>query len=221
MSFDALQSTLKSRYSCRGYLPDPVPQAEVEAVLSAAQHVPSWCNSQPWHVMACGTEETERLRQALYPHASEAAHASDIPFPEAYEGPYKDRRRECGWQLYDAVGVQKGDREASGRQMMENFRLFGAPHFLLITTPKKLGAYGILDCGAFVTAVTLGLQARGIGSVAMASVAGFAPFMRDWFAVPEDRDVLCGIAFGYPDPDHPANQFRTSRAPLDEVVSWR
>jgi nitroreductase len=221
MSFDTFASILKARYSCRGFRPDAVPRAEIDAVLSAAQQVPSWCNSQPWHVTVCGVAETERLREALYPHAAEASHQADVPFPEAYEGPYRDRRRECGWQLYDAVGVQKGDRAASGKQMMENFRLFGAPHFLLVTTPKRLGSYGVLDCGAVVTGVLLGFEARGIASVAMASVAGFSPFMRDWFDVPEDRNVLCGVSFGYADSDHPANAFRTTRAPLAEVVNWR
>jgi hypothetical protein len=74
-------------------------------------------------------------------------------FPDAYEGVYNSRRSTCGWQLYDAVGAQKGDRAASEQQMIENFRLFGAPNFLLITTPKTLGPYGI-SCGI------LGVHAR-------------------------------------------------------------
>ncbi len=218
---DTLGTILRARFSCRAYLKDPVPRALIDAALADAQHVASWCNSQPWQVTACGAEETARLAKALYAHATDARHQSDVPFPERYEGIYKARRSDCGWQLYDAVGVQKGDRAASAAQMHENFRLFGAPNFLLITTPKALGAYGILDCGAFVTGTLLALQARGIGSVAMASVAGFSPFMRDWFAIAEDRDVLCGIALGWPDPDHAANSFRTSRADPAEAVDWR
>jgi len=40
-----------------------------------------------------------------------------------------------------------GDREASKRQTLENFRMFGAPHVAIITTERKLGTYGVLDCG--------------------------------------------------------------------------
>ncbi|MDJ0820479.1 MAG: nitroreductase [Paracoccaceae bacterium] len=218
---DAFAQLLRARYSCRGFLPDPVDQTLIDAALSDAQHVPSWCNSQPWQVTACGREETDRLRAALYDHATKGAAQSDIPFPTAYENEYRDRRRTCGWQLYEAVGVEKGDRAGSAKQMMENFRFFGAPHFLLVTTPKALGPYGVLDCGAFVTAVLLGLQARALGGIAMASVAGYAPFLRDWFGIAEDRDVLCGIACGLPDPEHPANRFRTERAAPAEVVDWR
>ena len=217
----SLAQLLHARQSCRAFLPEPVPQDTVAAALRDAQQVPSWCNSQPWQVIACGPEETDRLRNALYAHVETAKHASDIPFPASYDGRYKERRSTCGWQLYDAVGVEKGDRAASARQMRENFRFFGAPQFLLITTPKALGPYGVLDCGAFVTAALLALEARGVGAIAMASVAGFAPFVRDWFDIPKERDVLCGISLGWPDRDHRANKFRTNRADLSEVVEWR
>lgn len=218
---DTLGEILRARFSCRAFLPDPVPREVINAALADAQHVPSWCNSQPWQVIACDAGETDRLRAALYDHVATASHASDIPFPAAYEGVYKERRSTCGWQLYDAVGVQKGDRAGSAQQMRENFRFFGAPQFMLITTPKALGPYGVLDCGAYVTAALLALEARGVGAIAMASVAGFAPFVRDWFGIAEGRDILCGISLGWPDRDHPANGFRTGRAGLNEVVEWR
>lgn len=216
-----LGALLRNRASCRAYRPDPVPRALIDSALRDAQNVPSWCNSQPWQVIACDTAETDRLRAALYDHSGTSTAQSDIPFPKSYDGAYGERRRNCGWQLYKAVGIEKGDRIGSAQQMRENFRLFGAPHFMLITTPKALGAYGALDCGAFVTATLLALQARGVASIAMASVAGFSPFMRDWFQIPQERDVLCGIAFGYADPDHPANSFRTTRATADDVITWR
>lgn len=221
MTFEDYAALLSARFSCRGFLDRPVSRQEISAVLAAAQQVPSWCNSQPWQVTACGPSETASLRADLLAHAAEEVPESDIPFPERYDGPYAERRRACGWQLYDAVGVEKGDRAGSARQMMENFRLFGAPNFLLVTTPKALGPYGVLDCGAFVTAILLGLQARGLGGIAMASVAGYAGFFRTRFDIGAERDVLCGIALGHPDPEHPANGFRTTRAAEAEIVIWR
>lgn len=217
----ALGALLRARFSCRAYQDREVPKDVIADALADAQHVPSWCNSQPWQVVACGMAETRRFADALYTHVADASHNSDLPFPERYEGVYKTRRSKCGWQLYDAVGVERGDRAASARQMRENFRLFGAPNFLLITTPKMLGAYGALDCGAYVTAVCLALQARGVASIPMASTAGFASFVHDWFGIPDERAILCGIALGYADMDHPANTFRTGRASQEEVVDWR
>jgi hypothetical protein len=63
----------------------------------------------------------------------------DFPFPREYHGVYLGRRRECGFQLYETVGIARGDRVASARQGRENFRLFGAPHVCIVTTDEGLG----------------------------------------------------------------------------------
>ncbi len=42
--------------------------------------------------------------------------------------------------------------------------------------------------------------------------------VRELLALPEDRLVVCAVSFGYADPDHPANAFRTERAGVDDVV---
>lgn len=219
--FDAFDALLSRRHSCRGFLPDPVPDATIERIVATAGKAPSWCNAQPWRLTVTRPAETDRLREALFAHARTARHTPDIPFPVRYAGVYKERRSVCGWALYDAVGVAKGDRDGSGRQMMENFRFFGAPHHALVTTEADLGTYGVLDCGAFVTAFTLAAEALGVASIPQAAVASFAPFLRDWFGVPEGRWIVCGISFGYEDTAHPANGFRTDRAPLGEVLDWR
>ncbi|MCI2399340.1 nitroreductase [Aliiroseovarius subalbicans] len=220
MNSTALDALLSARHSCRAYLPDEVPRDVIVDILTAAGRVPSWCNAQPWQVEVTGKAETDRLRDALFTHAQTASHAPDVPFPAAYSGAHQARRRNCGWQLYEAVGVEKGDRAASTAQMMENFRFFGAPHMALITAPAELGPYAYLDCGGLITAFTLAAQARGLGTIPQAAVASFAPFLRDWFDIGDDRVILAGIAFGYPDKNHPANAFRTDRADLSEWVTW-
>ncbi|MCR8827081.1 nitroreductase family protein [Pseudosulfitobacter koreensis] len=218
---DTLNAVLDARYSCRGYLPDPVPQATVEAIVAAAQKVPSWCNAQPWQLTVTRGAATERFREALYAHAMANAPAPDLEWPEKYRGVYGDRRRACGFQLYNAVGIEKGDRPAAAKQMMENYRLFGAPHVALVTAPKELGPYGAMDSGGFVTAFTLAAAALGVASIAQAAIAAHAPMVRAHFGLPEDRNLLCAISFGYADPDHPANSFRTERAAPADVIDWQ
>jgi nitroreductase len=216
-----LSDLLRARHSCRAYKPDPVARKTVEAIIADAQRVPSWCNAQPWQVIVTAPAQTDALRAGLMHHAFKGGHSPDIPFPERYEGAYRDRRRTCGWQLYEAVGVEKGDRAASSRQMMENFRFFGAPHVALITTEAALGPYSLVDIGGFVTGFTLAAKARGLDTIPQAATASFAPFLRTWFDLPESRQIVCTIAFGHGDSDHPANGFRTERAGMDEVLDWR
>jgi nitroreductase len=218
--FQALDRVLAIRHSCRGFRPDPVPRPLIERILRAAQRTPSWCNAQPWHLVITSGEATERFRRGLMEHVATAAPRSDFPFPREYRGVYLKRRRECGFQLYDSVGIARGDREASGRQARENFRLFGAPHVAIVTTDEALGVYGVLDCGAYVSTFMLIAASLGVASIAQASIASQASFVRAHFSIPEDRKIVCAVAFGYGDGGHPANAFRTSRAEPDEVVAW-
>lgn len=220
--FETLSTLLHDRHSCRAFQSTPVPANDIREIVRLAGRVPSWCNAQPWHITVTDPSMTDAFRDALLDHIrTTGTHAPDVPFPQAYTGPHKERRRTCGWQLYEAVGVAKGDREGSSAQMMENFRLFGAPHVAIVTTPKELGPYGALDCGAFVTTFTLAAQAKGIASIPQAALASYAPFIRQFFDLPEDRDMLCAISFGYANASHPANSFRTERAPLDDILEFK
>ena len=219
--FEALTNMLRTRYSCRAFRPDPVPRDAIERILAAAGRVPSWCNAQPWQVIVTAGAETDRFRDGLYAYASENAMRHDLDAPKRYTGVYQERRRTCGWQLYEAVGIEKGDRAASGEQMKENFRLFGAPHVAIITSEADLGPYGVLDCGGFITTFCLAAQALGIATIPQAAVAGHSRFVHQFFGIPENRLVLAAISFGYADADHPANSFRTGRAALDDLLDWR
>lgn len=215
----AFERLLHARWSCRAFLPTPVPRPLIERVLEAAQRTPSWNNTQPWQVLVTQPAATEALRQALA-HEQPEPPDFDIPAPTAYQGVYAERRRACGWALYDAVGIVKGDREASARQARENERFFGAPHLLLVTSDAALGPYGVLDCGAWVNNFLLAAASHGVASIAQAALARRSAFLRRWFGIADDRQVVCGISFGLADLDHPANRFRTTRAPLAEAVRW-
>ncbi len=216
-----LDALLAARHSCRAFRPDPVPRSVIEGIISTARRAPSWCNAQPWQLTVTSGTETERFRAALQAEANDAAPAPDLDWPTRYSGIYQERRRTCGWQLYEAVGVARGDRAASARQMMENFALFGAPHCAILSSPAELGPYGAMDCGGFVTAFTIAAQAYGVASIAQAAVASYGPLLHRHFAIPEDRLILCGISFGYAQGDHEANSFRTERAAVSDIVDWR
>lgn len=217
---DVLQQLLDTRHSCRGFRPDPLPQAVMARIVAVAQRTASWCNAQPWQVHVTRGEATERFRQAMLAPARADEPGPDFDWPQAYEGAYLTRRRECGLALYESVGIARGDREGATRQARENLRLFGAPHVALITTPRALGAYGAVDCGAYVAQFMLAATSLGVATIAQAALAARPQRVRDFFGLPDDRLVVCGISFGYADEQHPANRFRTTRAAPDEAVSW-
>lgn len=215
------EQAVRERYSARMFRPEPVAHEAIERILQLAQQTPSWCNTQPWQLAITRGEATERFRQKLSTHArSGAPPAPDFPFPAAYLGTYRDRRKVCGVQLYQALGIGREDRAAAAEQSLENFRFFGAPHVAIITTDEALGAYGMLDCGLYVQTFLLAATSLGVGSIAQAALASYPEVVRQFFALPPDRKVVCGISFGYVDADHPIHSYRTERAPLAEAVRF-
>lgn len=217
---DTLLHLLQRRFSCRGFLAQPVPQATVEAMFGMAQRAPSGCNSQPWHTIVTSGAATERFRTALSARAERGRDEPDLPFPVEYRGAHRQRRRAAAWALYESVGVALGDRAGSAQQMQRNFSFFGAPHVAIITTDAALGAYGIVDTGIYLGMLLLAAQSLGIAAVPQGAIGEHSAFIRGYFEIPPDRLVVCGVSFGYADPDHPANGFRTDRASLAEAVRF-
>lgn len=216
-----LERLALERYSCRGFLPEPLPRSTIDRILTIAQRSPSWCNSQAWQLTVGSAAATDRARRALLAHARQGLPPTpDLPWPREYRGVYLQRRRECGFQLYAAVGVARGDQEGADRQRLENFRFFGAPHVGILTTEEPLGTYGAIDCGAYIGLFMLAARACGVASIAMAALAAYPDFWRREWGLDPQRRVVCGLAFGIEDAQHPANGFRTRRAALDEVVRW-
>jgi nitroreductase len=216
-----LEDLLASRWSCREFLPGEVPHEEIVRILDIARRSASWCNTQPWHVDVTSGAATEQLRAALAESlAAGNPPAPDIPFPGAYEGVYQQRRRESGWQLYESLGIDKGDREASMRQTLRNFDFFGAPHVAIITTERDLGPYGAVDCGIFIANLLLAAHSRGVASIPQAALATQSPVLRQHFGLPDSRQVLVGISFGYPQMASPVNHYRTARQSIDELVTF-
>lgn len=217
---EALENLLTARWSCRAYQDRQVPKPVVERLLTLAQRTASWCNTQPWQVIVTRGAGTERFREAMTEWARDHPAEFDFAPPAEYRGVYRDRRRASGWQLYEAVGIERGDREASARQAFENFRFFGAPHVAIVTTDAVHDLYGAVDSGLYVGTFLLAAQSLGLGAIPQAALAGHATLIRKHFEIPEDRKILLGISFGYADEDHPTNSYRTARAGLDEVVTW-
>lgn len=215
-----LNELLVQRHSCRAFLANPVPRDVQERLLQMAQRTASWCNSQPWQVHITEGAATERLRVALRTAPQPGESGADFPWPREYRGVYLERRRECGFALYDSVGIARGDREASARQAQENFRLFGAPHVAIITSDDALETYGAIDCGAYVANFLLAATSLGVATIPQAALASRSQALRKFFGLGNDRRVVCGISFGYADIGHPANAFRTSRVDVNAAATW-
>lgn len=213
-----LASIIQSRRSVRGFLPDAVPASDLVAIFSAAQHSPSWCNTQPWQAWVVSGDERSVLVQALERATAEGMPQPEIPWPSAYPEPYGTRRRESGKALYAAMGIARDDQEGRKRAWDANFRAFDAPHLMIVAAPDALLPYALVDVGIWLQSVMLLAQERGIATCAQASLVSYPVPIRKCLQVPEDHRLVVGLALGYEDPDQPANACRTSRVDVPQSV---
>src|ERR1700682_3040662 len=189
-----LEELLNERYSVRAFLPQPVPRETIDHVLRVAQRTASWCNSQPWQVLIASGEAKERFRKTIYAEAASGpGHDHDFTPPREYLGVYLERRRESGFQLYNTLGIARGDKAAYAKQALENYNFFGAPHVAIIHTDEPLGVYGAIDCGSYVANFMLPAQALGLATIPQAALAQHSKLIRRHFKLADDRRVVCGI----------------------------
>lgn len=189
----------------------------LDDVFARAQATPSWCNTQPWRVRLIEGEELVAFGKALTEHVIASEQQADLGLP-VYTGVHAERRRESGHELYAHLGIAREDRLGRAAQMLRNFTFFDAPHAVVVTTPVDLGTYGAVDCGGYVTTLMLLLQDAGLGAVAQGAIAMYSDFVRTHLRIGDDELVVTAVSFGHPDAEAEVNGFRTSRAPLDEVV---
>ncbi len=125
-----VRDAVASRYSCRAFLPTPVPLASVRDILDRAARAPSGGNLQPWLVHALAGERLEAVRALIRPRFNELprGEGAEYPvYPAPLKEPYYARRSQVGAALYHALGIPREDKPARYRQYARNFEFFSAP----------------------------------------------------------------------------------------------
>ncbi len=212
------------RISTRAFLPTPVGEDELRAILDIARWSPSGGNVQPWHVYALSGESMSEFRDALAQDTA-ANPIGDRPdfhmYPPDLKEPYRSRRFKCGEDLYATIGIPREDKAARLNQMSKNLEFFGAPSALFFAIDKIMGPGQWAHLGMFMQTVALVAQERGLASCMQEFWMTRHQLVRSFFGVPDELQFYCGIAIGHPDREHPINSLRTERAAVGEFTTFR
>lgn len=208
---------LLTRRSVRAFLPAPVAQETVEAILALASRAPSGTNCQPWKVYACAGNIKQTLSEKLVAahHAEGGEHTQEYRYyPVQWREPYLSRRRKLGWALYGLVGVAKGDRQAMKRQHARNYEFFGAPVGLFFTIDRDMELGSWLDTGMFIENVMIAARAFGLDTCPQAAFIAYHRIITAHLAIPATEMLVCGMSLGVADPHDPANDLTPEREPV-------
>lgn len=219
---------LNQRRSVRSFLPTPVPQEAVRALLRAAARSPSGTNMQPWQVYVITGSAKDALVQDVLSKRELEPHREKPPKPygeydynpEPLFEPFLTRRRTVGFGLYQLLGVAKGDRAASWIMAGRNFEFFGAPVGLIFTIDRALQQGSWLDYGIFLQSFMLGAEDAGLGTCAQAAWRHYHDIIREHLTLPDNEIVVCGMSLGYADKDAIANRLVSEREPVERFAKF-
>jgi nitroreductase len=213
-SASGLAELVQERRSIRMFLRDkPVPRDVLDEAVALAMRAPSNSNIQPWRLFLATGPRRDRLVEALLERAS-AGYPATVGLPESFAR----LRREIGSLVYGSMNIARDDTEGRRIAQLRNWEFFRAPVAGAVCMHCDLGPADSLAVGMFMQTLVLALTERGLGTCLQVSIAHFPDVLREQLDIPDDLQIICGLAVGYADPAFPANQLRTPRNPVSENV---
>lgn len=213
----------RDRRSVRGFRPDPIPNDVMREIVEIGAQAPSSMNTQPWHFHVISGDALERIREGNTERMmAGAAPDREIASHGRYEGVHRDRQKEVALQLFDSMGIEWDDKERRTDWAMRGFRQFDAPVSVVGTIDRDLtdSTVAYFDLGAAVYGMVLAAWDRGVGSVINGQGISQSSVVRAHGAIPEDQIIVITVAMGYPADEFPANDVKSHRRPVDEVVTF-
>ena len=137
---DVLEA-VSSRYSCRAFLPTPIPEKVVREIVERAARAPSAGNMQPWRVYAIAGKRVDELRALLVPRMT-----TELPkgegtdytiYPEPLTEPYRSRRFMVGELLYQSIKVSREDKSSRYQAVCAQLSIFRRAGCLVFRSRKS------------------------------------------------------------------------------------
>jgi nitroreductase len=101
-----------------------------------------------------------------------------------------------------------------------SLNFYGAPAVALIFLDEAFPPERAIDVGSFTAYLVLAAAGHGVGSCPIGLVTSYEDEMKDLLNISESKRLIVSVALGYPEPNAPINEFRSSRAEVQEFVRW-
>lgn len=209
------------RRSIRGYLDKPVPKEVIKEVVSLAIRAPSSLNTQPWNLYVVSGDPLDRIRAGnTERNLAGVPDSREFRSHGGYEGAHRERQIEIAIQLFEAMGIQRHDKDARQDWVLRGFRQFDAPVSIVVTYDRSIhgGDIAPFDCGGITNALVNAAWSKGLGCVINSQGIMQSPVVREHANIPDDQVIMICVAMGYPDDSFPANAVVSRRKSVDDTV---
>jgi nitroreductase len=219
----SVTQAVKNRKSTRAFLPDPVPEEVIREVLEKSLRAPSGGNVQPWHLYVVSGNSMKRFRSDLDKKMEENP-LGEKPqysvYPERLIQPYRTYRYSVGEEMYALLGISRDEKLKRLEWLQNNYRFFGAPVGIFCFIDRSMGAPQWSDLGMYLQTAMLLFEEAGYATCAQEAWSRWPEFVSGFVGAPEEQMLFCGLAVGKEDTVAPVNQLRTSRALVEDTVTF-
>lgn len=216
-----LKEAIMTRYSCRAFKPDPVPESLIQEILAVAARSPSYANTQPWEVavvMGKTLLELNKRRDELI-KANVPANP-DMPPQPAWPAPHQERTKAFAAVRQEVMNQAKADPASRFDTTTQGSPVFGAPAAIFLFMDRALLEWSVYDLGLFSQSLVLAAHERGLGTCIQAGIVRYPTEVRKILGVPDTKKLVVGISIGYPLKESKMNQMRTTRTDIKELTKW-
>jgi len=213
-----VSDAVNSRKSIRSFLDTPVETSLLINLLEIASRSPSGGNLQPWHIYLLNGEKLNDFKGFMNRWKNPEQPQYNI-YPPNLKEPYRSSRFELGEAMYELLEISRDDKAARFAHLMENFNFFGAPAALFCFVDETMGPPQWSDLGMFLQTFMLLAQEKGIDTCAQEAWAVKPDSLREFFEVPQELNIFCGMAIGYRDTQARVNDLKSKRRSTDEWLT--
>ena len=213
-----LLKAIKERKTIRAFKPDPIPRERIEEILRFAIYAPSAINLQPWEFIVVTGEEKERLSRRLikaYREKQIACSPGNVkPLPKTYA--------KRGAKTLEAMLPFLKEMGADPDQFINegSCNFYGAPVAILICLDDSFPKARMVDIGLALGYLVLAAHEFGLATCPIGLITAYEDEIKDLLNIPENKNVVIGVALGYPDGNTPINRFKSQRDDLEKFVRW-
>ena len=201
------------RHSARKFQSKEIPKEILKDIISISLLSPSWTNSQPWKIYIASGKALSEIKK-IYSNNYEQKIEDKPDMPFAHRNEFSNASQNNMAELI------KTFKEKTNSEIMDfNYILFNAPSIVYLCLNKGYSKWSTYDLGALSMAIMLAAKDRGIDSIPAASVIRYPDVLRKILKIPDDEDIIVGIALGYEEKCE-ANDYRANKFKIDEVCKF-
>lgn len=218
-----VSEAIETRITTRAFLDKPVSGEVLRQILETAKRAPSGGNLQPWHVWVLAGEPMARFKALIKEKMAVSPRGEGTEYhiyPPELKEPYKARRFKCGEDMYATIGVPREDKFGRLLNFARNFEFFGAPAAFFFAIDRTMQQGQWADLGMFMQSIMLLAREHGLHTCPQEAWAIWHKTAGEFFSIPPELMLFCGMGIGHMDEAHPINTLRTERAPLAEFATF-